>query len=199
MNHAGTLLNNAFSAALPAPLALAFCLLAGCAVVPSATAPAAEVEAPAAPPTRLVRLEGQQGILLGYYQQVQRMSAGELARERSHLATLVATPAIQLRQAMALGQSRSVADLSRASALLESVLKRTDPGAAVLQPLARLLADQYSERLKLESQLDKLNQQLKESQRRGDELQDKLNALAAIERSLPPPPANGRAGATGAK
>ena len=57
--------------------------------------------------------------------------------------------------------------------------------AVSLNPLVRTLAVQYAERLKLEVQNDKLVQQLKENQRRSGELQEKLDALANIERSLP--------------
>ena len=55
-------------------------------------------------------------------------------------------------------------------------------------PLARQVADNYQERLKLESQLDRQGQQLKESQRKASELQDKLDSLADIERTLTPRP-----------
>jgi len=50
--------------------------------------------------------------------------------------------------------------------------------------------------LKLEAQNDKLLQQLKDSQRRSSELQEKLDALTDIERSLPvrPTPAGNAPG-----
>ena len=92
---------------------------------------------------------------------------------------------------MLLGQVRGPMDLYRALALLEAVLKSGDPAAASLHPLARTLANQYQERLKLEMQNEKLAQQLKESQRRSGELQEKLDALADIERSLPVRPTAG--------
>lgn len=181
--------------ALVVVLAMSLGLLTACASNPLVVVEEAmEVPAPA---TTVVRVDGPQGVLLAYYQQVQRMSAAELVKERSHLASLVATPAIQMRQAMVLGQPRFPIDLGRALGLLDVVLKLTNPSAVDLHPLARLLAEQYSERLKLEMQLDKVNQQLKDSQRRADELQEKLNALADIERSLPPPPRAVRPAAPG--
>jgi hypothetical protein len=84
----------------------------------------------------------------------------------------------------------------RALGLLDGVLKSREPAAASLHPLARALASQYQERLKLESQNDKLLQQLKDSQRRSSELQEKLDALTDIERSLPvrPTPAGNAPG-----
>lgn len=126
--------------------------------------------------------------LLGYFQLLQRMSPQELVRERNALTSALQTPATQVRLAMLLGQPRSSTDTVRALALLEGVLKSTEPAAVSLHPLARILASQYSERLKHEMQNEKLVQQLKEGQRRSNELQEKLEALADIERSLPARP-----------
>ncbi|MCP5295398.1 MAG: hypothetical protein H6950_11955 [Zoogloeaceae bacterium] len=72
--------------------------------------------------------------------------------------------------------------------LLESVQRSVDADAIALQPLVRVLVDQYAERLKLGVQADKLGQIARESQRRAEQLQEKLDALAAIERSLPTRP-----------
>ena len=144
--------------------------------------------------------------LLGYLQLLNRMTPQELLRERSMLTSIPQTPATQVRLALLLGQPRAPTDLGRALSLLDSVLKSSDPVATNLQPLARLLANQYGERQKLQLQneklqvqaeklqiqVDKLNaqnekqaQQLNDSQRQTSELQDKLDALANIERSLP--------------
>ena len=83
-------------------------------------------------------------------------------------------------------------DLGKGLALLESVLKTTEPAAQPFHPLARQLADNYQERMKLENQLEKqsqsLNQQLKDSQRKTAELQEKLDSLANIEKALIPRP-----------
>ncbi len=129
--------------------------------------------------------------LLGYSQQIQSFSPQELARERAVLAAIPPTPSVQVRTAMLLGQPRATTDLARALGLLDSVLKSTAPEAVSLQPLARTLANQYQERLRLETQNEKLTQQLREgreaqreSQRRNDELQKKLEALTDIEQSL---------------
>lgn len=129
--------------------------------------------------------------LLAYFQHLLRMSAQELVRERNVLAVLAPSPANQVRLAMLLGQVRGPMDLYRAQALLETVLKSGEPDAVTLHPLARTVANQYQERLKLEMQNEKLAQQLKESQRRSGELQEKLDALAHIERSLPVRPTAG--------
>jgi len=129
---------------------------------------------------------------LAYYQMLGRLNVAEMARERSALVGQPVTPKVQIRLAMLLGHPRSGQDSARALAVLEGLLKSTDPAAVELQPLARLLADQYAERLRLESQLDRQGGQLKESQRKAQELQDKLDSLADIERTLTPPPRSGK-------
>ncbi|MEO8410480.1 MAG: hypothetical protein ABI478_07900 [Propionivibrio sp.] len=161
--------------------------------------------------------------LLGYAQLLGRMSAQDQSRERNLLDAVPKTPLTQVRMAMLLAQPRGPMDLTRALALLEDVLKSDDPTATSVQPLAQVLLTQYNERLKLEIQNDKLNQQLnhqlkdikdakdvkevkdakeakemkeakdspdrnaqiKALQEQNSELQEKLNALTNIERSLP--------------
>lgn len=150
-------------------------LLAGCAL-PQVNPRSERHDAPGAVPA------------LAYYQMQGRLNAAELVKERSALAAQPATPNVQIRQAMLLGHPRSGQELARALVLLEGLLKLTDPSAVELQPLTRLLADQYTERLRLESQLDRQGGQLKESQRKAQELQEKLDSLADIERTLTPPP-----------
>ena len=127
---------------------------------------------------------------LAYYQSLQRMSVAEINRERAALGAHPSAPANQMRLAMLLGHPRTAQDLNRALGLLDSLIKSPDPVAQSLFPLARLLTDNYQERLKIDAQAEKqgaqLKEQLKESQRKTQELQDKLNALADIERTLPP-------------
>jgi len=138
--------------------------------------------------------DGGQASALAYYQNLQRMSAAQLGRERAMLAALPQSPGIQLRMAMLLGNPRGQTDLAKALNLLDAVLKSSDPVAVGLQPLARLLADSFGERQKLEIQLDKQGQQLKESQRKVAELQEKIDSLADIERTLPQRPRATRPG-----
>ena len=123
-----------------------------------------------------------------YYQGLSRLSGAELGRERMVLVAVPQTPYTQVRLAMLLGHPRIQQDLGKGLALLDSVLKSSDPAAVPFHPLARQVADNYQERLKLESQLDRQGQQLKESQRKASELQDKLDSLADIERTLTPRP-----------
>ena len=155
-------------------------LLAGCAGLPQPQAP---VERPA------VRVEEQTPeAALRYYQGLGRTTPAELGRERSILAAVPQTPYTQLRLAMFLGHPRVLQDLGKGLALLDGVLKSNDPAAVPFHPLARLLADSYLERMKLEGQGEKLGQQLKDSQRKATELQEKLDGLANIERTLTPRP-----------
>ena len=158
---------------LGAFLFLSSLLLAGCASRPVEPAPV-RVEEPPAEVSALV-----------YYHGLSKMNAAELNRERMVLTALPPSPATQIRMAMLLGQTRASQDLGRALNLLESVLKSTEPSAVNLNFLAKILIDNYTERQKLELAIDRQGAQLKENQRRISELQEKLDGLADIERTLP--------------
>jgi hypothetical protein len=125
---------------------------------------------------------------LAYNHGLAKMTAAELGRERMVLVAVPQTPFTQVRMAMLLGHPRVQQDLGKALSLLDSVLKSSDPAASAFHPLARLLADNYLERSRQDSQFDKQGQQLKESQRKASELQEKLDSLADIERTLTPRP-----------
>ncbi len=165
-------------------------LLAGCAATPPAATQSALI--PAAPAA--VGDDGGALPALAYYQMLQRMTPAQINRERQVLAALPPTPNNQVRTAMVLGHPRGQQDFTKALALLEGVLKSADPAASGLYPLARLLADNYMERQKLETQLEKQGQQLKDSQRKAVELQEKIDSLAEIERTLPQRPRATRPG-----
>ena len=152
-------------------------LLAGCATAPPAATQSAVM--PAAP----AAVSDDAGPL-----------PAQINRERMVLAALPPTPNTQVRTAMVLGHPRGQQDLTKALALLEGVLKSADPAAPGLHPLARLLADSYAERQRLEAQLEKQGQQLKDSQRKAVELQEKIDSLAEIERTLPQRPRATRPG-----
>lgn len=122
---------------------------------------------------------------LAYYQMLSKMSPAELGRERQVLAALPPIPNTQLRQAMLLGHPRAAQDLGKAISLLDGILKANDPASLSLHPVARLLADNYLERQKQEAQLERQVAQLKESQKKAVELQEKIDGLADIERTLP--------------
>ncbi len=167
-----------YSAAWLRTMALAIPIfsLSGCALNPADDPAELESVAPSTMPP------------LRYYQLLSRMTSAELGRERMVLAALPHSPNSQLRLAILLGYPRAQPDLARAMQQLDALLKSTDPAALALQPLARLLADNYLERQKMDAHLDRQGLQLKESQRKAAELQQKIEGLADIERTLPQRP-----------
>ena len=100
------------------------------------------------------------------------------------LKAVLAT-AEELRKALALSQGRSSADLAQAAAQIELVATSTEPQAEPLKPLAALLSARLAEQRRLQDSVDKLTQQLRDSQRRNEQLNEKLEALKAIEQTLP--------------
>jgi len=174
---------------------LSLALMGGCASTPPEATPIEpEVEAPEPSPVPSPMHP------LSYYQLLSRMTLAELGRERMVLAALPRSPNTQLRLAMLFGYPRAQQDMSRAMSQLDLVLKSNDPAALALHPLARILADNYAERQKMDAHLERQGQQLKESQRKAVELQEKIDGLADIERTLPQRPRAVRpAGSGGAK
>jgi len=122
-------------------------------------------------------------LLLEHADRVRGLQGAELAQEIARLNEAGA-PADQVRLAMALSQTRQLHDLVRAQDLLQRVLANQTEEARELHVLARLLAARYAEQRRVEDQLDRQNQQVRELQRRLGETQDKLDALKEIERSL---------------
>jgi len=99
-------------------------------------------------------------------------------------------PAQALELALVLAQRQQPGDLARAVALLEPLTRATAP--APWQAPARLLHARLYEQRKLEEQLERQALQLRDQQRRLEQLAAQLEALKAIERSLnnprtPPP------------
>ncbi|RZJ09789.1 MAG: hypothetical protein EOP39_10460 [Rubrivivax sp.] len=104
------------------------------------------------------------------------------APEVDELKAVLGT-AEELRKALALG--RSSADIAQATAQLDVIATSADPAAEPLKPLAALMSARVAEQRRLQDSIDKLNQQLRDSQRRNDQLNEKLEALKAIEQTLP--------------
>ncbi|NMF90879.1 hypothetical protein [Aromatoleum petrolei] len=166
--------------------------LSGCTTVRNATA-----ELPALPqvPPLLGNGQAQVRSALAYHETIRGMNAAELARERSALSGAGAAPLAQMKQAMLLSHPQGNNNLQRAQSLLEAINASEKADATALQPLARLLAEQLQERVRLENtaerltqQLERTGQQLKDAQRQGEQLQEKLDALTEIERTLPARP-----------
>lgn len=168
--------------------ALAACLAtAGCTLPRQAPAQTVITEPPpasAAPATATAPTAGDTvAQLLQHADRVRGLQGAELAQEIARLNDPGA-PADQLRLAMALSQTRQLYDLVRAQELLQRVLANPTQEARELHVLARLLGARYAEQRRLEDQLERQNQQVRELQRRLGDTQDKLDALREIERSL---------------
>lgn len=206
-------------ASSPLLCALAAALLAGCVAPPPAAPPAPPPPPPAIapppPPTAApplasavplpvqggqpggVRTDSStvaQGLLL-YADRVRRMAPAELAQEVTRLSDIPEAqrqPAEEMQLAILLAQTRVPADLVRAQGLAQRVLGNPREEARGLYPLAGMLVARYAEQRRVEEALDRQAQQLREQQRRIDQLTERLEAVRAIERSLTSrPPPNG--------
>jgi hypothetical protein len=131
--------------------------------------------------------------LLAYHERLRQMPAAELAQEILPRDDGALAPGAATQLALALSVSHGAGELARAQSLLEQVLHSAAPEAADWQALARLVLGRVIEQRRLEDQIEKLNQQARDSQRdnqrRLDQLNEKLEALKAIERSLNARPA----------
>lgn len=123
------------------------------------------------------------------------MTATDIAREVAALNAQPRTPAQVVRKAMVLSQGRSSSELLQAQVQLDSVAGFGTPQAEQLKPLVSLLATRLAEQRRLADNIERLNQQLRDSQRRNEQLNEKLEALKAIEQRLPASPALGASAA----
>lgn len=129
-------------------------------------------------------------LLLAQTDRVLKLPPAELAKEIARLGEAEdATPETPLLLATALAQTRQAVDTARALGLVQRVLGNTSPAAQPLHPLARLLEARLLQQRRLEDQLDRQAQQLRDTQRRNDQLSERLEAVRAIERSLSTRPA----------
>ena len=143
---------------------------------------AAESDEPTTPPKDLLR------DTLAYADRTLSASSTELARETARLSDLDENkPSRAMRLALVLAQTRQPADTARALGLVQRTL--TNPAAQDLHPLARLLEARLTQQRRLEEQLERQTQQLRDAQRRNDQLSERLEAVRAIERSLTTRPA----------
>ena len=163
-------------------LSLAACTTTPPAPPPLPPEPVACVPEPAvAVPVSVAPLD----VLLAYHQNLRALSPAELSRELNDLNAQPKTTLGSMRKAMVLSVSRNANDLSLAQIHLDTVLSSTDEEAEALKPLARVLGTQWTEQRRLADSLDKLNAQARDNQRKTDQLNEKLEALKAIERTLP--------------
>lgn len=173
---------------------LAALLLAGCAQpvvvlpvpepVPAAPPPPVViVEKAPAPPTPVEDLAARR--LLAWHERLRGLAPADLAREQARLQN-PGTPEELMELALLLGQGRNPGDLARALALLDPLAR--DP-ASPLAPLARLLHARLADQRRLEELAERQALQLREQQRRLEQLGQQIEQLRAIERSLGTRPA----------
>jgi len=180
---------------LPLCLSLVL-LLAGCAQPPAAihypvtprVAPLPVAVAPVVPRDEVAPL-------LAYHQSLRRMTQGELLKELSGITLQQRTPKITLQTGLILMLTRGGGDLARAQSIFDSVASSTEPEAEGLKPLAQLLSSHCAEARRLSDTADRLAIQLRETQRKSDQLSETLEALKAIERGLPVRPTSGSSAA----
>lgn len=193
---------SSFAGAMTVPFVL---LLAACASQPKPPAEAnalppppavprvmpveAEPRAPATQPASLFTLatQGPVAAMLSYADKMRSLNGADLGTEISRIGDPGDSPTTQMQLALLLSQTRVPADLARALGLLQRVAANPSPEAQPLQPLARALAARYVEQRRVEDDRDKQVQQLRDSQRRIDQLNDRIEALRAIERSFARP------------
>ena len=169
-------------------LALALTFAASLWAGPAAAEPA-PAQAPAAEAMGARASDGPVAMVLAYADRIRGVPAAELAQEIARLADGGDSAARLMQLALALAQSRGGGNGVRAQALLQRVLGQSDADALALHPLARLLAAQLTEARRADEQAERQGQQLRDAQRRIEHLNDRLEALRAIERSVPSRPA----------
>lgn len=122
--------------------------------------------------------------LLRYADRVRALTPPELTLEIVALGDPGNQPARQLQLALALAGTAQPVDTARALGLAQRAANSAAPDAAPYKPIARLIAHRLLEQRKLEENVDRQAQQLREQQRRLDLLNERLEAMRAIERSL---------------
>lgn len=127
---------------------------------------------------------------LANHEVLRAMPPSELAQEIARLSALPPSPDTSIDLAMALLLTRNGAEQNRAIGLVEPLARGANADAEAWQPIARLLLARLQELRRLEDLLERRNQDLRDSQRDVRQLNEKLEALKAIERSLAPRPSS---------
>ena len=168
---------NKISAPLLAACAL---LLAGCAAPPvKQTAVLVQT-----PPRIVVVADPKLAELLAYQASLRTMPSSELVKAQLELSRADHAPYNTIRRAMLQATLRTPGDLARAQTLLDSITQASSEEAKLLAPLAQFLSGQYADLRRQDETVERLNGQVRDAQRRNDQLNEKLEALKNIERSL---------------
>ena len=154
--------------------------------------PSVVAAAPSAPPRELIDAATPSDLAarraLANHEQWRGLPPNELAQEIARLSPLPPAPDTSIDLAMALLLTRNGGEQNRAIGLVEPLAKGATPESQAWQPIARLLLARLLELRRLEELIDRRNQELRDSQRDVRQLNEKLEALKAIERSLAPRP-----------
>src|SRR5471032_2630237 len=153
-----------------AGLVLCAMLLAACAATPVKQTPVLVQT----PPRVILVPDPSVAELLAYHSSVRLMTPSELVKAQQDMAKADASAKNNLRRAMLAATVHGTGDLARALALL-----------------AQLLAFHFAETRRQDEAIEKLNSQVRDAQRRNDQLNEKLEGLKNIERSLSVRPAAG--------
>ncbi len=184
--------------AAPTPAAVpAAVVVPAAAAAPTPPPPSPSAPTPA-PDTTQAEFDAMSRRLLAFHERLRDLGPADLGREVARLGEPT-EPATRMELALVLAQTRQNGDLARALALVEPLARASPAGPA--QRFARLLQARLAEQRRLEEQIDRQNQQLRDQQRRLDQLTSQIEALRAIERSLStrpaaPPAASSAPGAT---
>jgi hypothetical protein len=172
-------------------LALAVLLAMGCAARPAPVV-AKPVEpwpmpppAPTPPPPPPVDPVAEAArSVIAFQARLRDFANGDLERERARLAEQPAHPENALKLAMVMARMRLPGDTARALALVDPYARSEDPAVEPWRPWLRLMAASLAEQRRLEEQIERQQQALRENQRRIEQANQKIEALKAIERSL---------------
>lgn len=157
---------------------------AATAAAPAASAPEA-LQDPAPSGAHTPSATDRVGQVLARTDRTLRLAPADLAREIARLGEAEdASAETPLLLATALAQTRQPADTARALGLVQRVLSNQAEAAQALHPLARWMEARLLQQRRLEEQLERQAQQLRDAQRRNDQLNERLEAVRAIERSL---------------
>ena len=154
--------------------------------------PPPAVEPPPVPPTPDPTAQAGRD-LLRWQDQLRQTAPDVLPAIAARIASEPPTPASAVHLALVWLHTRTPGDAARALAQLEAVQAARDPAALPWFDWARLLTARATEQKRLDEQLNRQAQQLRDSQRRIDQLTEQLEALKAIERSLAPRNGAGKA------
>lgn len=122
--------------------------------------------------------------VMSFQARLRDLGNGDLERERARLAEAPAHPENVLKLAMVMARMRQPGDTARALALVDPYARSEDPALEPWRPWLRLMASGLAEQRRLEEQIERQQQVLRENQRRIEQANQKLEALKAIERSL---------------